>query len=136
MSRCLGLSCVATLLCVLGCSHDGFVVPSTGPEHSGLVVAGSVTYVSGTLVDELCDAGIAVVAKRDGRNERLVGITKSGKVFCLHLRPETAASSKSTEVSVEWGQEPDEQFWRTLTRLLGSMQDTLATHREDDSLAP
>jgi hypothetical protein len=136
VSRCLGLSRVAALLCVLGCSHDGFLVPSTGPERSELVVAGSVTYVSGTLVDGLCDAGIAVVAKRDGRNERLVGITKSGKVFCVHLRPETAASSKSTVVSVEWGQDPDEQFWRTFTRLLGSMRETLATHREDASLPP
>ena len=136
MSRCLGLSGVAMLLCVLGCSHDGFVVPSTGPEHSGLVVAGSVTYVSGTLVDGLCDAGIVVVAKHDGRNERLVGITKAGKVFCLHLRPETATTSKNTVVSVKWGQEPDEQFWLTFTRFVGSMQDTLATHREDDSSAP
>jgi hypothetical protein len=72
----------------------------------------------------LCDAGIAVLAKQDGRNERLVGKTKSGKVFCIHLRPDNVARSESTVVSVEWGRDPDEQFWRTLTGLLASMQET------------
>jgi hypothetical protein len=133
MSRCLGLRSVAALLCVLGCSHDGFLAPSTGPGRPGLVVEGSVAHVSETLQDGLCDAGIAVLAKRDGRNERLVGTSKSGKVFCLHLRPATAASSKSTVVSVEWGEDSDEQFWRTVTGLLLSTQETLASPADDTS---
>jgi hypothetical protein len=114
MSRYLGLSHLVALLCVMGCAHDGVLVRSTSPGRPGFVVEGSVTHVSETLQNGLCDAGIGVLAKQDGRNERLVGKTKAGKLFCLHLRPETAASSESTVVSVEWGRDPDEQFWQTL----------------------
>jgi hypothetical protein len=135
MSRYLGLSRVVALFWVLGCSHDGVLVQSTGPGRPGLVVQGSVAHVSGKLQDGLCDAGIAVLAKKDGRNERLVGKTESGKLFCLHLRPETSASKENTVVSIEWGRDPDEQFWRTLTGLLASIQETSASPPEDTSMA-
>jgi hypothetical protein len=125
MSHCLELIGVAALLCVLGCTHDGFLAPPAGPVRSGIVVTASVARVSETLQNGLCDAEIAVLAKREGRNERLVGTTKSGKMFCLQLRPGTAAGSESTVVSVEWGRDPDEQFWRTVVKLLENTQETL-----------
>jgi hypothetical protein len=43
------------------------------------------------------------------------------------LSPDTAASGKSTVVNVEWGKEPDEQFWRTVTKILKNMQEMLAS---------
>jgi hypothetical protein len=79
--------------------------------------------VSQTLQDDLTDAGIAVLAKREGRNERLVGTTKAGKMFCLHLHSAPAVDSVQTVVTVEWGREPDERFWQTVTGLLEDMQE-------------
>jgi hypothetical protein len=127
MSRYLSLSRLVALLCVMGCSHDGVLVRSTSPGRPGFVVEGSVAHVSAMLQDGLCDAGIGILDKQDGRNERLVGKTKSGKLFCIHLRPELAASTESTVVSVEWGRDPDEQFWQTVTGLLVSTQETLTS---------
>jgi hypothetical protein len=111
----------------MGCSHDGVLMQSTSPGRPFFVVEGSVAHVSGTLQDGLCDAGIGVLAKQDGRNEPLVGKSRSGKLFCLHLRPETSASNESTVVSVEWGRDPDEQFWQAVTGLLVSTQEKLAS---------
>jgi hypothetical protein len=121
MFRCPRLSGLAAFLCVLGCSHDQLLVSPAVQEYSGVVVPRSVGYVSATLQDALFDAGIPVVAKRDGYNQRLVGMTKSGKVFCLHLRPLPEARNQSTVVSVEWGRDADEQFWNTINDLLRAL---------------
>jgi hypothetical protein len=127
MSRYLGLGSVVALLCPLGCSHDGFLVSPNGATHSGIIVSGSVAHVSGALQDGLSDSGIVVLAKREGRTERLVGVTQSGKAFCIHLRPEATARTQHTEVSVEWGSDPDEQFWRTFTKIVRRMQEKPAS---------
>jgi hypothetical protein len=118
MSRWLGFSGVVALLYLVGCSHDGFLVQSTSPEYSGPVVAASVSCVSATLQDGLAKAGIPVVAKPNGGNERLVGRTRSGKVFCVHLRPGTSDGTETTLVRIEWGQEPDEHFRKTVAEIL------------------
>ena len=118
MARCLRLFGVAGLLCAQGCLPDAFVVRSPEPQRPHLMVHDSVNHVSGTLQDGLSDLGILVVPKRVGQDQRLVGVTKSGKAYCLHLRAGKDANGESTVVSIEWGRDPDEQFWRTVTKLL------------------
>jgi hypothetical protein len=118
MSRCLGLIVAGALLCVVGCSLDGFLAPSTTSDPQQFVVAESLNHVSGVLQDSLCEAGIMVLANREGQKERLAGVTESGKIFCIHLCAGAGAGGKRTVVRIQWDREPDEQFWRMVTRLL------------------
>jgi len=115
MPRLLALIGVAALMCLAGCTHDGFLVQPAAADRPTLVVAGTVAEVSGLLQDKL---SIPVIAKREGPRERLVGVTRSGKSFCLHLRPAASTKGDYTVVAIEWGNEPDEQFSRTVSKIL------------------
>ena len=99
MSRNVGLSGIALLICALGCFHNGVRAPSVGPTRPGLVVPASVATVSQTLQDDLTDAGIAVLAKREGRNERLVGTTKAGKKPTTKTENVVVTISDSTRIT-------------------------------------
>jgi hypothetical protein len=121
MPRSLALTGVSALMCLVGCTHDGFLVQPAGSDRPTLVVAGTVSEVSALLQDKL---SIPVIAKPDGPRERLVGVTRSGKSFCLHLRPAASAKGDYTVVCIEWGKDPDEQFSRTVTKVLKGTVET------------
>ena len=123
MTRCLGLCGLTVLLCVLGCLPGAFVVPPPEREQARIVVHDSVAHVYGTLQDGLSDLGILVIPKKVDQDQRLIGVTKAGKTYRLHLRPGKNLRSESTVVSIEWGGGPDPQFCQTVIKLLKDLKE-------------
>jgi hypothetical protein len=120
MSRCLGgVGIAALLLAVAGCTLDAFLVPTAGVSGPQQVVSGSVAVVSAQLEAGLADEGVAVLTKRVGTEQRLAGITPSGKAFCLHLYEKNGAGGEKTLVRIRWGtRDSDEAFWRSVLAML------------------
>jgi hypothetical protein len=119
MSRSLGMAIAGALVCaVAGCTVDSFLTPSFVTYGPKVVAAGSVTTVCGKLQDGLSDAGIAVQMKRVPSGFRLSGITKSGKVFCLHLHEKREMGSVQTQVRVQWDLGGDDAFWQMVVKLV------------------
>jgi len=114
----MGVVCAGVLLLAIGCSPDLLRVPFLGPARPQLVVAGSVVEVSCRLQEALTDAGISVKSKLQGDDLRLAGQTKTGKVFCFHLRKEQTPGTPKTRIILQWDREPDEDFWRTIVQPL------------------
>jgi hypothetical protein len=114
MPRLWALIGVAALMCLAGCTHDAFLIQPAATDRP-LAVAGTVSEVSILLQDKL---SVPVIAKRDGPRERLVGVTRSGKSFCLHLRPTATAKGDYTVVAIEWGNDPDEHFTQMVRKIL------------------
>jgi hypothetical protein len=121
MSRSLGLAGAGVLLlAVAGCSLDSFVAPFPGAPNRQQVVADKLERVSARLEEGLSDAGVSVLTKRVGPEMRLAGMTKSGKVFCLHLYAEKAGGADRTLVRVKWDREADEAFWQLVLSLVAT----------------
>ena len=119
MSRHVGVVCAGALLvAAAGCLPDRSLVGPGGPVGGVQVVAGSVTVVSAQLQTGLSDAGISVLSKRQGGVVRLVGMTRSGKVFSILLRGDRVQGGDQTTVALKWDREPDEEFWQTVVGLL------------------
>jgi hypothetical protein len=119
----------ALLLAVAGCSLDSFLAPLPGLSGRQQVVADKLERVSARLQEGLGDAGITVLTKPVGPEMRLAGMTKSGKVFCLHLYAEKAGGADRTLVRVKWDREADEPFWQLVVSLV-------ATRAADPAGAP
>ena len=121
MRRCLsGASVGVLLLAVGGCLSDSFLMPQ-------FVVAGPKTTVSGSLFDVssrlnvgLSDAGISLRTNRVGSDWRMVGASKSGTVFCLHLSPAPKSGGKKTLVRMQWDRGGDEELWQLVVKILTS----------------
>src|SRR3954454_24286599 len=111
MSRCVGLAGAGVLLLAgVGCSPGSFLTPFPGTSNRQQVVTDKLERVSARLEEGLSDAGVSVLTKRVGPEMRLAGMTKSGKVFCLHLYAEKEGSADRTLVRVKWDREADEAF--------------------------
>src|SRR5579872_5214381 len=118
MSRSLGAATAGVLLLVVGgCSLDSFMTPFAGAPDPRQVVAAPLEQVAARLEEGLSEAGVPVVKKPAGREVRLAGITKSRKVFCLHLYAEKAGDADQTLVRVKWGSGADEPFWQLVLEL-------------------
>jgi hypothetical protein len=112
MSRRVGAVCAGLLLAaVAGCSFDSFLVPFGGPRLRHQVVAGPVGEVADRLEAALSEAGIPVLTKQHGRELRVAGMTKAGKVFCVHLSQENGEGEERTRITVQWDRDVDEEFW-------------------------
>lgn len=118
MSRFMGVGCIIALLLVAGCSPDLLRVPFLGQARPQRIVTGSVVEVSCRLQEALSGAGISVLSKLQGDDLRLAGQTKTGKVFCFHLRKEQTPGAQKTRIILQWDREPDEDFWRTIVQPL------------------
>jgi len=118
MSRLVWIVGVAAALMAAGCLTGSFLGRSQGVVSGPRVVAGSVNAVSQAIQQGLCEVGIAAVEKRDHEDVLLVGVTGTGKVFCVRLRAQKAQESARTAVSIQWDREADETFWRTVVELL------------------
>jgi hypothetical protein len=110
----------ALLWTACGCSLDAFLSPSAVVYGPKTVVAGSVSRVCAKLQDGLSDAGLMVQMNRVGSDVRLAGITKSGKVFCLHLYAKGDMSGKKTLVRMQWDRGGDEEFWQLVLKILAT----------------
>jgi hypothetical protein len=120
MARRLGMVCAGVLLvAVTGCALDSFLVPGPGPAQK-LVVAAPVKVVDQCLQQVLADAGIAVRTNLVGDDYRTVGQTRTGKIFCFHLRREKGEGPEKTHVTLIWDKEVDEDFWHTIVQALGA----------------
>jgi len=120
MARRLGIVCAGVLLvAVAGCTLDSFLVQGQGPSQK-LVVAAPVNVVHECLQQMLADAGIAVRTNLVGEDHRTVGQTRTGKIFCFHLRPEKGEGAEKTRLTLVWDKEVDEEFWRTVVQALAT----------------
>ena len=101
------------LLLTSGCA----LTPLLAPHAEQQVVAAPLDRVAARLQDGLSEAGVPVLTKRVGEEFRLAGMTKSGKVFCLHLYAKKIGGADKTLVRVRWDREADEPFWQTVLRI-------------------
>ncbi len=121
MSRYLGMALAAALLgTACGCSLDAFLSPTAVVYGPKTVAAGSVSRVCAKLQDGLSEAGLMVQMNRVGSDVRLAGITKSGKVFCLHLYAHRDGGGKKTLVRMQWDRGGDEEFWQLVLKILAT----------------
>jgi hypothetical protein len=116
MSRSLVLV-GALLLASTGCSVAPFLLPGGGLSREQLVVAAPLDRVATQLEDGLSEAGVPVLTKRVGQEVRLAGMTKSRKVFCLHLYAKQVEGADKTLVRIRWDREADEELWQTVVRI-------------------
>jgi hypothetical protein len=113
MTHRMGVVCAGILLMAgAGCSSDSLMVAFTRAKPQKLNAEGSVVEVSYRIKDACADAGVALVTKLVGDDLRMAGVTKAGKVFCLHLRKDKAETGESTLIEMQWDREADEEFWR------------------------
>jgi hypothetical protein len=119
MSRSLAVVGVL-LLASAGCSLTPFLAPS--PDQQ--VVSDSLERVAARIQDGLSEAGVPVLSKRVGTEVRLAGMTKSGKVFCLHLYAKKVEGADKTLVRVRWDREADEPFWQSVLRIMTAGPDS------------
>jgi hypothetical protein len=121
MARRLGMICAGVLLvAVAGCTLDSFLVPGSAGPAQKLVVAAPVKVVDKCLQQVLADAGIAVRTKLVGDDYRTVGQTRTGKIFCFHLKQEKGEGAEKTQLTLIWDKEVDEEFWRTIVQALAT----------------
>ena len=118
MSRSLGLAGAGVLLlAAAGCSFDSFLTPGLSLRQQQ-VVSAPLVRVSAQLQEGLSEAGIHVLSKPVGQEMRLAGMTKSKKVFCLHLYAEKEGKAERTLVRIKWDREADEAFWQTVVQIV------------------
>ncbi len=121
MSRCLSGACAGVLLLsVAGCVTDSFLMPQVVVDGPKTLVLGSVFDVSSRLNAGLSDAGIALQMNRVGSDWRMVGTSKSGTVFCLHVSPAPKSGGKKTLVRMQWDRGGDEELWRQIQKVLSA----------------
>jgi hypothetical protein len=119
MSRWLAIVCAGALLsAAAGCSLGSFTVALAPPGGPKQVVPGTVAEISARLQAGLSDAGIAVIAKRQEQEVRLVCRAKQGRMHCLILKPDKAKGGEKTVVTVNWDREADERFWQMIVGML------------------
>ena len=124
MSRYVGVVCAGfMLLGLVGCTADSFLFPFHGPPPQGVIVDGMVPVVSVKVQEALADAGVSVLTKQVGDDLRLAGMTKAGRVFCLHLKPLKVEDKEKTRISIKWDKETDETFWRTVVQPLAAPEE-------------
>jgi hypothetical protein len=127
MSRCLSGACAgALLLAAVGCLSDSFLMPQFVVAGPKTVVSSSVFDVSSKLNAGLSDAGIMVQMNRVGSDLRMVGASKNGTVFCLHVSPAPKSGGKKTLVRMQWDRGGDDELWRLVEKILTSPEATAA----------
>jgi hypothetical protein len=115
--------CAAALLIAAGCVTHSFLAAPDGAARHRHVVAGSLAEVAAALEVGLNEAGVTVLVKRLDHEVRLAGQTRSGKIFCLYVKPDRTTEGDRTVVTVRWDTVPDEPFWQTVGNVLASRGD-------------
>jgi hypothetical protein len=114
----MALVCAASLVCVVaGCVSQSFLAPWGSAPTERWLVNEYYGSVGAALETGLTDQGIHVVPKRLADEVRLAGQTKSGKVFCLYIKPSKDDREKAT-VALRWDREADEVFRKMVVELL------------------
>ena len=122
MARRLGVVCAGILLFTgAGCSSDSFMLAFTRASPQQLVVAGSVVEVSSRIKDVFRSRRLPLVTKLQGDDLRMAGVTKAGKVFCLHLRQDKGEAGERTKILVQWDREADEEVWKKVLQPLAAL---------------
>jgi hypothetical protein len=115
MAGRIGLACAgALLLTVAGCMSS-FLGLTAAPRQQ-YAVAAPQSVVIGMLETGLGEAGVNVLTKRVDGVMRMAGQTKSGKVFCLYVKP--GEQGEQTVVVVRWDRDADEAFWKSVVEIL------------------
>jgi len=108
------------LVAIAGCTLDSFLVPGPAGPTQKLVVSAQVKVVDKCLQQVLADSGIVVRTKLVGDDYRTVGQTRTGKIFCFHLRAEKGQGAEKTNLTLIWDKEGDEEFWKTIVLALAT----------------
>jgi hypothetical protein len=115
MSRSVGIVCAVALL-TAGCLRDVLAPGRAAPGTQ--TVSASMNVVSELLQQGLCDLGVVVREKSEPEEVKLAGLTRSGKVFCLRVRPEKVEGRPRSVVTIVWDGEADEAFWGQVLQIL------------------
>jgi hypothetical protein len=120
MSHHLGMVCAAALLGAVaaGCTNHAFLAPPATAARYRQVVDGSLEKVSAILEVGLSEASVPVLVKRRSTEVRLAGKSRSGKVFCLSVKPEQSRKGQRCSVTVQWDRAPDDELWQTVVDIL------------------
>jgi hypothetical protein len=117
MAGRIGLACAgALLLTVAGCIP--FLRDLTAAPRQSYAVAAPQSMVVGMIETGLGEAGVNVLTKRVDGVMRMAGQTKSGKVFCLYVKPDQGESGQQTLVTIRWDHDADEAFWKSVVAIL------------------
>jgi hypothetical protein len=127
MSRLAIVGVGLVLLGAAGCVHDGFLAPSQGMIEYSLVVDNTPACVADVLEVGFNSVDVMVIVKRMKKEIRLVGMSKSGKVFGIFLRHGEAPYT--TAVTVKWDREPDKKLSESIDEWLAVCE----RHGEDAS---
>src|SRR6516165_6023238 len=96
MRRCLGRVCAGVLLlAAVGCTVDSFLNRQIVVYGPMVVVPGSVSEVAAKLRDGLSEAELMLNTKWVGSEYRISSQSKSGTVFCLHMKQAKDAGGKT-----------------------------------------
>jgi hypothetical protein len=114
----MAMVCAAALVCVAaGCVSQSFLAPWGSAPLERWVVNEYYGSLGAALETGLSDQGIRIVPKRLADEVRLAGQTRSGKVFCLYIKPAPDDREKAT-VALRWDREADEVFRKMVVELL------------------
>ncbi len=110
MSCRMGLICAAAFVCVVaGCVENSFLASHGKARMESWTVNEHYKTVAAVLNAGLSDQVMQLKTRALKSEERLAGQTKSGKVFCLYVRPHKSDYEKAV-VSLYWDRESDPQF--------------------------
>jgi hypothetical protein len=104
------------LLAGVGCVHDAYLAHSGNAVRYTRVVDNTPNCVAAVLEAGFGSIDVVVVVKRTKGEIRLVGTTKSGRVFGVFVR--RGQSAETSVVTVHWDGEPDERLWESLVEWL------------------
>jgi hypothetical protein len=112
--------CAAALVCVAaGCVNNSFLAPGHSVQKERWLVNEPFTTSAAVLETGLRDACVknTLLSKRVQGEVRIAGQTKSGKVFCLYVRPAKNDLEKAV-VTLRWDREADPVFRKCVLDLL------------------
>lgn len=119
MSHTLAVVCASALFLALpGCVTPGSTRSSTAADPYRMKVTGTTAQVAATLQTGLNEAGVVVMVGQVGEVIRLGGQSKSGKIFCIHVKPGKGKNQDQTVVSIRWDRDPDQKLWQTVVDIL------------------
>jgi hypothetical protein len=87
-----------------------------------VVVPGSVSEVAAKLRDGLSEAELMLNTKWVGSEYRISSQSKSGTVFCLHMKQAKDAGGK-TLVRMQWDRGGDDELWQLVLKILNTHGD-------------
>jgi hypothetical protein len=122
MSLRMVMACAGALVCAaVGCAPNSFLTPFGRAPGEKQVVTIPPGEVAAMLETGLNQNGIHVLTKNyAGAEIRVVGKTKSDKVFCIYLTRDKDSRGDKTVVNLCWDRGADESLWPIVASILAA----------------